>query len=111
MVISKQAGILQFIVVTSSLLAVGCSKPMEETASRDCPDCPLMIVIPAGTFMMGTAVEERVADPVSGKPNANEEPQHAVTIAEPFALGKYEVTVAQFRSFIEDTGYDASAGR
>ena len=92
------------------LFAAGCTTGDEDTTFSDCPDCPVMITIPAGSFMMGTAVEDRVPDHASGKPNANEEPQHEVTLAQPFALGKYEITVGQFAAFIEDTGYDASAG-
>jgi formylglycine-generating enzyme required for sulfatase activity len=52
-----------------------------------------MVTIPAGNFLMGTVVEDRAIDLVSGRPNANEEPRHEVTIAQPFALGQYEVTV------------------
>jgi len=59
---------------------------------------------------MGTAVADRAIDPGSGRPNANEEPQHEVIIARPFAMGKYEITVAQFAAFVNDTGYDASVG-
>ncbi len=87
-----------------------CSTAPEEKSFSDCPDCPVMISIPAGSFMMGTAVADRADDPISGRPNANEEPQHQVTIAQPFAMGKYEVTVAQFAAFIEATGYNASQG-
>ena len=48
--------------------------------------------IPAGSFLMGSPEEEdgRLAD---------EGPQHRVTIAKPFYIGKYEVTNAQFRRF------------
>ncbi len=54
-------------------------------AIRDCPDCPEMIVVPAGKFQMGSAEGEagRIAD---------EGPLHTVTFAKPFAIGKYEVT-------------------
>ena len=39
----------------------------------------------------------------------DEKPVHAVTITQPFYLGKYEVTVEQFRRFIEATGYATDA--
>ena len=50
---------------------------------RDCADCPEMVVIPAGSVLMGSAF-----------PNAPryETPQTRVTFAKPFAIGKYEVT-------------------
>ena len=33
----------------------------------------------------------------------------AVTISQPFYLGKYEVTKGQFKKFVEDTGYKTDA--
>lgn len=51
---------------------------------RDCSDCPQMVVVPAGQFVMGSPGSE------SGR-SAGETP-HLVTLARPFALGKYEVT-------------------
>ena len=45
----------------------------------------MMVVIPAGKFLMGSSVSEL------GR-NDNEGPQHEVTIAQPFAASKFEVT-------------------
>lgn len=50
-----------------------------------------MIVVPAGTFVMGTS------DSDPGRHGKNEEPAHGVTIRE-FHLGKFEVTQAQWRA-------------
>lgn len=69
-----------------------------------------MVRLPAGSFLMGTAEDDRRIDPSSGRPNKNEEPQHQVTIAEPFAMGKFEVTVAEFAAFAEATDYAATQG-
>jgi formylglycine-generating enzyme required for sulfatase activity len=65
---------------------------------KDCADCPEMVVIPAGTFLMG-----RKADPFSNQqqPPANEQPQHSVTLKS-FALGKYEVTQEQWFALMGD---------
>ncbi len=57
-----------------------------------------LVLIPAGSFVMG---DERGLD--------DEKPVHKVTITKPFYLGKYEVTVEQFRSFVEATGYTTDA--
>ena len=57
-----------------------------------------MVLIPAGSFVMG---ENTGLD--------DERPAHTVTITKPFFLGQYEVTVAQFRGFIEATGYATDA--
>jgi len=47
--------------------------------------CPVMIVIPAGEFIMGSPENEPDRD-------GSEGPLHAVTIAETFAISKFEVT-------------------
>jgi len=67
---------------------------------RECDGCPEMVVIPAGAFLMGSPQSEADRD-------ANEGPQRRVTIAKPFALGKFELTIDQFAAFVAETGYDA----
>ena len=52
-----------------------------------------MVRVEGGTFMMGSDYGED-----------NESPVHEVTLS-PFMIGKYEVTVGEFRAFVEDTGY------
>ena len=56
---------------------------------RDCPECPEMVVVPAGSFMMGSPAHQK------GRGN-DEGPRHRVTIVKPFAVGKYEVTFAEW---------------
>jgi formylglycine-generating enzyme required for sulfatase activity len=51
--------------------------------------CPTMVVVPAGKFMMGSPNGEKDRLPDEG-------PQHEVTIAKPFAVGKTEVTFAEW---------------
>lgn len=65
---------------------------------RDCPACPEMVVIPAGQFQMGSPPDE--ADR-----GDDEGPVRTVSISQPFAIGKYEVTQGEFAAFVEDTGY------
>ena len=60
-----------------------------------------MVPIPGGTFRMGD---------LSGEGYDSEKPVHTVTIR-PFKLGKYEVTVGQFRRFVDATGYSTDAER
>jgi formylglycine-generating enzyme required for sulfatase activity len=68
---------------------------------RDCPDCPEMVVIPAGRVLMGSSEKEPERFDSEG-------PQHLVSLRW-FALGKYDVTVAEFRAFVKETGYEAGA--
>ena len=56
---------------------------------RDCPECPEMVVVPAGSFMMGSPSHEQ------GR-RAKEGPVHEVRISAPFAVGVYEVTFAEW---------------
>lgn len=63
---------------------------------RDLPHTPLMVVIPAGGFLMGSALGE------VGRA-ANEGPQHRVRIGAPLAVGKYPVTFAEWDAFCDAT--------
>jgi formylglycine-generating enzyme required for sulfatase activity len=63
---------------------------------------PDMVVIPAGSFMMGSPEGE--ADRMN-----NEGPRHRVTFSRGFALAQTEVTVGDFRLFVNDTGYRTDA--
>jgi formylglycine-generating enzyme required for sulfatase activity/predicted Ser/Thr protein kinase len=54
---------------------------------RDCPTCPLMRVLPSGTFTQGSELE------------AAEQPRHQVTIAAPIAFAPQEVTIGEFSEF------------
>ena len=69
---------------------------------KDCAECPELIIIPEGTFDMGSNISE------SG-PTISEGPIHQVTMTRKFALAKYETTVAEFRYFIKDTHYRTDA--
>lgn len=64
---------------------------------RDCRDCPAMVVVPAGSFLMGSPDSEK------GRA-AGEGPQHKVTIAQSFAIGEFDVTRVQYAEFVSSTG-------
>lgn len=64
----------------------------------DAPWCPEMVVVPAGSFMMGSPEGETGREPSEG-------PQHRVTIARPFAIGRYTVTFDEWDAFTDATGY------
>jgi len=75
------------------------TKPATETRL---PFEPEMVRIPSGKFRMGSPETE------AGR-NSHEGPQHEVTISKPFALSRHEITVGQFRQFVEDAGYRTTA--
>ena len=73
------------VTMEEPLYAVG-------TSFRDCDACPEMVVVPKGTFMMGS------------NENSNEQPVHAVTIQYRFAVGKYEVKLREWDACVSDGG-------
>jgi len=82
--------------------------PGSGRSARDCPTCPEMVVVPAGSFMMGSPENE------AGREN-DEGPQRRVTIAKPFAVGKFEVTSDEWDACVTAGGCtyspEASWGR
>ena len=60
-----------------------------------------MVLIPAGTFTMGSPASER------GRYSSYEWLPHEVTISTDFYLGKYEVTVGQYAAFLRATGKES----
>src|SRR5688572_27942819 len=64
-------------------------KPGSGVSFRDCPDCPEIVVVPAGSFTMGSPPGEE------GRLD-REGPERQVTIARPFGVGKFEVTLAEW---------------
>ena len=64
---------------------------------RDCPECPLMVEVPAGSFLMGSPDTEAQRQDKEG-------PVHRVTIARPFAVGVYEVTFDEWDACVSDGG-------
>jgi len=82
---------------------------------RDCAECPEMVVVPAGSFLMGSSAAETARDLEFVVPDsdrafargwvANEYPQHLVSIDLPFALGTHHVTRGEFAVFVNETGY------
>ena len=67
------------------------------TRFSDCGVCPQMVVVPAGTFTMGSPTSEEGRDDDEG-------PQHSVTIPAPFAVGVYEVTFAEWDACVRAGG-------
>lgn len=65
---------------------------------KECRNCPEMVVIPAGTFMMGAPPTEEL--------RRDNEPYHEVTIARAFAVSKTEVTWDQWESCVRDGDCD-----
>jgi formylglycine-generating enzyme required for sulfatase activity len=72
-------------------------KPGSGESFKDCPDCPEMVIAPAGSFTMGSPDSEPERYSVEG-------PQHKVTISTPFAVGKFAVTFAEWDACVAAGG-------
>ena len=64
---------------------------------QDCAQCPQMVLVPAGEYLMGSPDSE--SERFSG-----EGPMHPVTIGEPFAVGVYEVTFEEWDACVRSGG-------
>ena len=97
-----QAAALSLDAAKALSLPEECSlKPKQ--SFRECQNCPEMVVIPAGEFMMGSSAGEIG----NGLAAANESPQHKVVVRDALALGRFEVTRDQFAAFVAASGYKA----
>ena len=72
---------------------------------RDCPQCPELVLIPSGSFSMGSTEVFSFEGPI-----------HRVSIGRPFYIGRYEVTFEEWDACVNDRGCtyrpdDAGAGR
>jgi formylglycine-generating enzyme required for sulfatase activity len=73
-----------------------CVRPGTGEPFKDCRDCPEMVAVPAASFMMGAGPHEVVA--------TVPEDQVRVSIARPFAVGRFAVTRREFAAFVAATG-------
>lgn len=85
-------------VLLSVLMLFASSTPAAD-ALQDCPDCPRMIVIPGGTFTIGSPENE----PERKK---SEGPRHEIKVTS-FAIGETEVTRGQYAIFVKETQREA----
>lgn len=76
---------------------------------RDCPDCPEMVVIPAGSFTIGSPVNEQDHRFYSDSDMLIEEPQRLVDIHQ-FAAGKFDITKGQWAEFVKATNRPTVGG-
>ena len=92
-----------FLSAAGLVLISGCSNPASNSAQtapatasiRDCADCPEMVTIPAGEYVMGSPAAEQYR---------GAETQHRVTIRAPFAVSKFEITFEQWDACSKDGG-------
>lgn len=74
-------------------------------AARDCEACPELAVVPPGQFAMGSAPDAAELDATTG-----ETPAVALSFARPFLISRREITVGEFRRYVEATGAAPAPG-
>ncbi|MEL6568062.1 MAG: SUMF1/EgtB/PvdO family nonheme iron enzyme [Pseudomonadota bacterium] len=85
-----------------AIAAIDALKPVAGRTFRDCPSCPLMVTLPAGTAQLGASQSDNDASPAEG-------PQRPVTFSGFFAMSETEVTFAQWRACVAGGGCSAVA--
>lgn len=90
-------------------MATRSDAPAVGTVLRDCPDCPELVVVPAGRFVMGItpAEAERMGAP-GNRYVSWEQPQHEVTIGKALAMGRYPVTRDEYALFAAEAGQEVA---
>lgn len=77
----------------------GCTS----TRTRDCAHCPEMVVVPAGTAVLGAAAPDRFR-------NSDEMPERTFAVREPFAVSKHEITRDEYGAFVRATQRGTDGG-
>ena len=91
------AGIFLIAIVTVGIYACGQSEEDSSTTEIVSEvDGATMVLIPAGTFQMGSTIGDE-----------DEQPVHTVTL-DAFYMDVYEVTNARYQKFVQSTGYPQS---
>jgi formylglycine-generating enzyme required for sulfatase activity len=89
-----RAGVVT-LAVYGTLLAISraqAAEPLPGETFRDCESCSEMVVIPSGDFVMGATLK------------ASESPPHPVKISKAFAIGRKEVTFAEWDECVKAGG-------
>jgi formylglycine-generating enzyme required for sulfatase activity len=102
------SGLLLIVLVFQNIFAQSAPSSSSDTHKKsfktfkDCSECPEMVIIPAGHFMMGAPIDE------SGR-YSEEGPQHQVSISR-FAAGEFDITLGEWKAFVAATNHTISGG-
>jgi len=78
-------------------------------SARDCSECPDMVRLPAGSFVMGADGAEEQREGLGDWARNRGLPRKRITIRTAFWMSRTEVTIGQFRAFVEATNRDMGA--
>lgn len=90
-------GVLSIGIGAMTYLGMFAQRYSSGQTFRDCPECPEMVVVPAGSFLMGSPEGEESRQSYEG-------PQHRVTIGRSFAVGQFAVTFDEWDACVAAGG-------
>jgi formylglycine-generating enzyme required for sulfatase activity len=93
------------LIVVARITFAQQAEPVPPPASADCPVCPELALAPPGKFLMGSAPDAAELDAATG-----ETPTVAVSLTRPFHVSRREISVAEFRRYVEATGAEPAPG-
>ena len=80
----------------------GANRP--EPVLRDCADCPQMVALPSGSYLMGAAPEEEELENLPCDMRGLSSPQVSVRLPRGILIGRHEVTRGEYAIFARETG-------
>lgn len=98
--------VVRAIAFGFALVSLSASGANAASEFRDCSACPVMVSIAPGAFVIGAKDGEEEGERLPPARRGWSTPRREVKIAYAFALGKYDVTRAEFAAFVAETGYD-----
>jgi TonB family protein len=96
----KESGIYQDDVLVTTVETSTSIVP--GTVFQDCDECPEMVVLPAGQYLMGAYPGEEERENLPKDFRDRSKPQHRVNVGR-FAAGKFSVTREQYQAFVKAT--------
>ncbi len=93
---------MRIILAALSLIATTsfAADPAPGVPFRDCADCPELVIVPRGSGTLGSTDDDTRDEGVPEDYATRERPLTRLTLKYPFAVGKYEVTVAEFAAYV-----------
>ncbi|MFT3906401.1 MAG: SUMF1/EgtB/PvdO family nonheme iron enzyme [Steroidobacteraceae bacterium] len=95
------------VALASATSSTASAREATIRAFSDCPDCPKLVELAGGSFVMGSTKKVYA---LFGEPAPRVAPVRRIEVR-PFAIGVTEVTLEQFAVFARETGYEPSSPR